>query len=253
MQDLFKVTIIVPVFNEVDNLDRIEMVFNAFFSTAIQKCKVLFIDDGSTDGSFEKIVTICKNNTSFEYLKFKQNQGLSSAIKAGFDYCNTALVGYIDADLQTYPEDFNLLLNEIESYDAVVGFRAKRKDTLNKKIQSKIGNTIRRTLINDEINDTGCPLKIIKTEVAQRIPFFKGMHRFIPALIKLQNGKIKQVPVQHRERVAGKSKFNIKNRSFGLLLDIFAYRWMRRRYINYEVDQKNIINLTLDINAKANA
>ena len=134
-----------------------------------------------------------------------------------------------------------MLLKEIEHYDAVVGFRAKRKDTLNKKIQSKIGNSIRRSLINDGIKDTGCPLKIIRTETARRIPFFKGMHRFIPALIQLQQGKVKQVPVQHRERIAGKSKFSIRNRSIGLLFDIFAYRWMRKRYINYTVDQSQFI------------
>ncbi len=241
MQDLYKITIIVPVYNEVDNLDRIESAFNQFFPSAVKKCKVLFVDDGSGDGSFEKIKTICQNNHSFEFIKFKENRGLSAAIKAGIDYCSTELVGYIDADLQTYPEDFNLLLNEIENYEAVVGYRAQRKDTINKKIQSKIGNTIRRTLINDGIKDTGCPLKVLKTDVARRIPFFKGMHRFIPALVKLQNGRVKQVPVQHRERVAGKSKFNIRNRSFGLLIDIFAYRWMHKRYINYEIQNKKLI------------
>ena len=241
MQNQYKITIIIPVFNEIDNLDRIESVFNDFFPRAIQKSKVLFIDDGSSDGSFEKIKTICKNNEGFEYLKFEQNCGLSSAIKAGIDHCNTELVGYIDADLQTYPEDFNLLLKEIKNYDAVVGFRADRKDTLNKKIQSKLGNTIRRSLINDGIKDTGCPLKVIKTETAKQIPFFKGMHRFLPALIQLQQGKVKQVPVQHRERIAGESKFSIRNRSIGLLFDIFAYRWMRKRYINYKVEKKQFI------------
>ena len=235
-------TIIVPVFNEVDNLDRLENVFNTFFSSAVEKCKVLFVDDGSTDGSFEKIQDICERNNSFEFIKFEQNSGLSTAIKAGFDHCNTALVGYIDADLQTYPEDFNLLLQEIGSYDAVVGYRSKRKDTLNKKLQSKLGNTIRRALINDGIIDTGCPLKVIRTKVAQRIPFFKGMHRFVPALIQLQKGSVKQIPVRHTERIAGKSKFSIRNRSFGLLLDAFAYRWMRKRYINYKVEKTKFIS-----------
>lgn len=242
MRNLYKMTIVIPVFNEVDNLDRIESVFTEFFLTATCKCKVLFIDDGSSDGSFEKIAAICKNNTSFEYLKFKQNKGLSAAIKAGINYCNTELWAYIDADLQTSPSDFNLLLKHINDYDAVVGFRSKRKDTLNKKIQSLIANSLRRALINDGIKDTGCPLKIIKSDMVKGLPFFNGMHRFIPALIQLQGGSVKQIEVSHTERIAGKSKFNIMNRSIGPLHDTFAFRWMRKRNIRYELDKKQLID-----------
>lgn len=242
MASSYKMTIVIPVFNEVENLDRIESVFNEFFSKCTHKCKVLFVDDGSSDGSFDKITTICKNNTAFEYLKFKQNKGLSAAIKAGIAYCNTELFGYIDADLQTSPDDFNLLLEHINDYDAVVGFRGKRQDTLNKKIQSLIGNSIRRALINDGIKDTGCPLKVIKSDVAKSLPFFGGMHRFIPALIQLQQGSVKQIKVSHNERIAGQSKFNILNRSFSLLVDVFAYRWMRKRYLNYEIEQQKLID-----------
>lgn len=236
----YKMTIIVPVYNEILNLDRIESVFTDYFAQSPVKSKVLFVDDGSKDGSFEKIVEICNRHPEqFEYLKFKQNRGLSTAIKAGIDYTNTTLIGYIDSDLQTTPFDFDKLLAFADDYEAVIGYRAKRKDTWSKKIQSLIANSIRRSLINDGIIDTGCPLKVIKTENAKKIPFFDGMHRFIPALIKLQNGKIKQLEVQHFERIAGTSKFNIFNRSIKPLQDTFAYRWMRSRYIHYEVEQEN--------------
>ncbi len=234
-------SIIVPVFNEEENLDRIEQTFKEYFAHSKTKSKVLFVDDGSTDGSFKKIEKICKVNPDFEYIKFKQNYGLSSAIKAGIDHCNTELVGYIDADLQTTPFDFDLLLQDIDQYDAVIGYRAKRKDTFNKKIQSLIANRIRRALINDGVIDTGCPLKVIRTDMAQKIPFFDGMHRFIPALILLEGGKIKQKEVRHYQRLAGKSKFNLFNRSIKPLQDAFAYRWMRSRYIRYEIE-KNTIN-----------
>ena len=236
----YRITIIVPVYNEVDNLDRIEKTFLDYFSQSNIKSKVLFIDDGSTDGSFNKIVEICKTKSDFEYIKFKNNFGLSTAIKAGIDYCSTELIGYIDADLQTTPYDFDILLEDIDKYDAVIGFRGERKDTLSKKVQSIIANSIRRALINDGIIDTGCPLKVIRTSVANKIPFFDGMHRFIPALIQLQGGTVKQVNVRHFERVAGKSKFNIFNRSIKPLQDAIAYRWMRSRYINYKVEQSDI-------------
>ncbi|MCK0130785.1 glycosyltransferase [Flavobacteriaceae bacterium F08102] len=231
----YRMTIIIPVYNEVDNLRRIESTFKDYFKQSKTKSKLLFIDDGSTDGSFEEISKICLNNPDFEFIKFKKNCGLSAAIKAGIDNITTELTGYIDADLQTTPFDFDLLLQDIDTHEAVIGYRGKRKDTLNKKIQSLIANSIRRGLINDGIIDTGCPLKVLQTETAKSIPFFKGMHRFIPALIKLQGGRVKQVKVQHFERIAGKSKFNIFNRSLQPLQDTFAYRWMRKRYINYEI------------------
>lgn len=236
----YRMTVIIPVFNEEENIDRVAQEFNTYFSQSKTKSKALFVDDGSSDSSFEKIKKICEDYSHFQYLKFKNNRGLSSAIKAGIDHIDTELIGYIDADLQTTPFDFDKLLEYIEDNDAVIGYRAKRKDTLNKKIQSKIANSIRRSLINDGIIDTGCPLKVIRTDVAKKIPFFDGMHRFIPALIKLQNGRIKQIEVQHFERVAGTSKFNLLNRSLKPLQDTFAYRWMRKRYINYDIEYDNL-------------
>jgi len=231
-------TIIVPIYNEIESLDRLEDVLKEYLPHASVKSEVLLIDDGSTDGSLEKIKTICEA-PEFNYLSFKENCGLSSAIKAGIDHCQTPLFAYIDADLQTTPYDFNTLLEHIESHDAVIGYRAKRKDTLSKKIQSRIANKIRRWLIDDGIIDTGCPLKVIKTDSIKRIPFFDGMHRFIPALILLESGNIKQIQVQHFEREAGESKFNIFNRSIRPLQDAFAYRWMKSRYISYEIAEPN--------------
>ncbi len=232
-----KMTIIVPVFNEVDNLDRIEKTFKEYFAQSKTKSKVLFVDDGSSDGSLGKIEKICDADSNFEFISFDRNYGLSTAIKAGIDTCATELTGYIDADLQTTPFDFDLLLEYIDNYAAVIGIRKKRKDTFSKRIQSLIANSIRRALINDGVIDTGCPLKVLKTNVAQKIPFFDGMHRFIPALIKLQGEEIKQIEVRHFERIAGKSKFNLLNRSIRPLQDAFAYRWMRSRYINYKIEK----------------
>lgn len=234
-----QMTIIVPVYNEVESLDRLASVLKDYMAQSETKSEVLFIDDGSNDGSLEKIKEI-STDPDFSYIRFKQNCGLSSAIKAGIDHCRTPLVGYIDADLQTTPYDFDRLLEEIDTHDAVIGYRAKRKDTLSKKIQSVIANSIRRFLIGDGIIDTGCPLKVIRTEMAQKLPFFDGMHRFIPALILLEEGKIKQIEVQHFEREAGESKFNIFNRSIRPLQDAFAYRWMKNRYIRYDIDQHNL-------------
>lgn len=236
----YEMTIIVPVYNEEDNLDRVYRTLTEYLNQSPTKSKVMFIDDGSTDKSFEKIEAICNESHLFEYLKLSENCGLSAAIKAGIDAITTPLIGYIDADLQTTPFDFDLLLNALDNYTMVIGFRGSRKDTLSKRLQSKVANFIRRTLINDGIIDTGCPLKIIRTEEAKRIPFFNGMHRFLPALILLQEGRVKQVKVQHFPRTAGESKFTIFNRSIKPLQDTFAYRWMRKRNIRYRVEKSKV-------------
>lgn len=234
----YEFTIVVPVYNEEENLRRVEAVLLTYIDTALKKTKILFVNDGSQDNSQEIIEQICNRNTDFSFLKFKNNCGLSAAIKAGFDEVNTPLVGYIDADLQTAPEDFNLLLEHIDSYDLVTGVRLLRKDTFVKNTSSTIANGIRRAFTQDGMDDTGCPLKVIKTEYAKNIPMFKGLHRFLPAMILLQNGKIKQVPVQHFPRIAGEAKYGLWNRLFGPLADCFAYLWMKKKYINYEIAKK---------------
>ncbi len=228
-------TILVPVYNEEDNLFRVELELTKYLKICPLKANILFINDGSSDNSQKLIEDICQANPLFSFIEFKENRGLSAAIKAGFDHVNSDLVGYIDSDLQTSPADFNLLLDEIDEFDLVTGVRSNRKDSFVKNISSTIANKIRRTFTHDGMDDTGCPLKIIKTDQAKKIPMFNGLHRFLPAMILLQNGKIKQVPIQHFPRIAGEAKYHLWNRLFGPLVDCFAYLWMKKKYINYNI------------------
>ncbi|MGK0323799.1 MAG: glycosyltransferase involved in cell wall biosynthesis, partial [Psychroserpens sp.] len=168
----FKITIIVPVFNEAGNLLRLEQELRYFIRDAPVTAMVLFINDGSTDQSQSIIESICDRNPEFNYIQFSKNAGLSAALKAGFEHTKTELIGYIDADLQTSPEDFNLLLEHIENYDLVTGVRQHRKDSALKKTSSIVANTVRRLFTKDGMDDTGCPLKIMKTEYAKGIPMF---------------------------------------------------------------------------------
>ncbi len=233
-------TIIIPIYNEEDNLLRVENELSNYIEKSSFLTKVLLVDDGSKDNSLKLIKEICQRNRSFEFITFEKNAGLSAAIKAGFDYTNTSWVGYIDADLQTSPEDFEKLIPYTKDFDLVTGVRSNRKDSFGKNLSSKIANGIRRSFTNDGMDDTGCPLKIIRTEMAKKIPMFSGLHRFLPAMILLQNGKVKQTPVNHFPRTAGESKFNMWNRLLGPLSDCFAYLWMKRKYINYQVKETNV-------------
>lgn len=236
----YKLTVIIPVYNEEDNIYSLEDKVGGFITESEYKVAGLFVNDGSSDDSMNRLKEVCERNKHFYYLDMKVNQGLSTAIKAGIDYVYSNLVGYIDADLQTDPFDFNLLFEFAHEYDMVTGIRIGRKDSFVKKMSSKIANGFRRKMTNDGIEDTGCPLKILKTDIAKRIPFFKGMHRFLPALVQMIGGRVKQVPVRHYPRVAGESKYHIANRLIGSLKDCFAFRWMKARYISYEVKNTNI-------------
>lgn len=237
----YRFTIIVPIYNEEDNIARLESTFAEYLPKCIEKACVLFVNDGSKDSSLKGIEEICSRNKDFYYISFDRNRGLSAAIKAGFDTCESPLVGYMDADLQTTPEDFNLLLPHAADYTLVSGIRARRNDSGSKRIQSKIANGFRRMMTGDTATDTGCPLKVMQTTYAKRIPMFKGMHRFFAALITLQDGgTFFETPVRHFPRTAGQSKFHLWNRLIGPFQDCFAFRWMRSRYINYHIAKDNI-------------
>ncbi len=235
---MYEFTIIVPVYNEEDNLDRVEKELSDYIKIASKKTKILFVNDGSKDNSQQIIERICTNNSDFTFISFKENRGLSAAITAGFQSADTELVGYIDSDLQTDPKDFNLLLEHIPTFDLVTGVRANRKDSFVKNMSSTIANGIRRAFTHDGMDDTGCPLKVIKTDFAKKIPMFKGLHRFLPAMVLLQNGKITQIPVKHFPRIAGEAKYGLWNRLIGPLIDCFAYLWMKKKYINFDIEKK---------------
>lgn len=239
----YKFTIIIPVYNEEDNVYTLEERLRAYLPSTHaggQPSCTLFVNDGSTDASPERIREICERNPHFYWLDLARNSGLSAAMKAGIDAAESEYVGYMDADLQTAPEDFDLLLPHMTEYEMTMGIRTGRKDSFVKNMSSRIANGFRRMMTHDGVEDTGCPLKVIRTAYAKRIPFFTGMHRFLPALIQLQGARVKQVPVRHFPRVAGKSKYHLWNRLVGPFLDCFAYRWMRKRYIDYRIGGTNL-------------
>jgi len=231
-------TVLVPVYDEEESLPQFVVEMNKFLEQTPVKTAVLFVNDGSRDGSLAILRDICARDSRYEFISLSQNRGLSTAIKAGVDHCRTTLVGYIDSDIQTTPLDFLEFFRFFPEFDMVNGIRAKRQDTLTKKLSSKIANTVRRTLINDGIQDTGCPLKIMKVEYARRLPLFHGMHRFLGALVQLQGGKVKQIPVRHFPRFAGTAKYNLWNRAWKPLVDTFGFRWIRSRWKNYEIGEQ---------------
>lgn len=230
--------ILVPIYNEEENIDILFKELRKFISEASIPTQVILINDGSTDASKELINNVCKKDKNFSSLHLDKNYGLSTALKAGIDQAQTTYVGYIDADLQTHPEDFHRLLKHRNEYEMVIGVRENRGDGFMRSLSSKIGNGVRQLFTRDAVHDTNCPLKIIRTENAKLLPAFNGMHRFFPALIQLQdNTKVKQVLVSHYPRTAGESKFGVGNRMFTGLIDCLAFVWIKKRYIQYRIEE----------------
>jgi len=233
-----KLTVVVPVFNEEESIPKLREELDKFLAAAGIATTVLFVNDGSRDNSQPLIDEICRRDPRYSSIRLDRNYGLSTAVKAGIEACRTSLVGYVDADVQTLPIDMLKFLPYFPEYDMVNGIRAKRRDKLVKRASSKIANAVRRLLINDNIEDTCCPLKILKTEFGARMPFFDGMHRFMPALVQLQGGRVKQVEVTHLPRYAGQAKYHLGNRLVRPFFDTLAFRWMRSRYIRYTILSK---------------
>ena len=228
-------TILVPLYNEEECIHSLFLAMNLFLVKSTVPTRVLFVNDGSTDGSADLIEKVCRHDHRYSFISLEKNSGLSTALKAGIDHSSTPFIGYIDADLQTVPSDFPLLMKHMYNYDLVTGYRANRKDTVVKRLSSLVANSFRQWLLHDDIIDTGCPLKIMRADVAKQMPFFKGMHRFIPDMVTLLGGTVKQVPVHHFPRYAGKAKYNLLNRMIGPLVDALIFRWMQRNAIHYHV------------------
>lgn len=236
----YYLTVVVPVYNEEESLERLFEALSTYQHKSSVKVCFLFVNDGSSDRSLEIIKSKVSSLKGFYYISLQQRCGLTGALKAGFNCSQTKWTGYIDADLQTFPDDFELLLDRRHEGDLICGIRAKRQDSLSKKIQSRLANKIRNAITHDGFSDTNCPLKIIKTELAQSLPLFSGMHRFLPALTLLYGKKAVAITVRHQERKQGTSKFNFFNRAFAGAFDLIAFIWMRRRFVAPVVGENNI-------------
>lgn len=234
-----KYSLVIPLNNEAENIvalvDEIEPVMKRIG----EPWELICIDDGSTDSTLHLLKAMTKIKPHLRIIAFTKNFGQSSAFDAGFKAAKGDYVITMDGDRQNDPTDIPKLISHLEGVDMVCGKRAKRKDPPFKKIISRIANAIRSRLCNDGVSDTGCSLKIYRTECLKKIVMYQGMHRFLPALFAIEGFKVKEVDVNHRQRTHGKTKYNIFNRSLNTLSDLFAVRWMRKRKLNYEVKQKN--------------
>ena len=224
------VSVIVPLFNEEESIS----ILQTELSGALKDFdyEILFVDDGSVDRTVERI----ESGTNVRLIRFERNAGQSAAIYAGLEAARGRTAVLIDGDLQNDPADIPKLLAEIErGADLVCGYRAQRKDTVVKRLTSWIANTVRSRFTKDGVRDTGCTLKAMRCECVGALVPFKGMHRFIPALVKGAGYRLVEIPVNHRARRFGQSKYGLGNRALRATIDMFGVRWLLSRRLNYKV------------------
>ncbi|HHT9136949.1 MAG TPA: glycosyltransferase family 2 protein [Candidatus Wunengus sp. YC60] len=230
------ISIIIPLYNEVDNIEPLgHSIIKAMQG---RNYEVVFVDDGSTDGSPKKLDEWCAQHTNFHTLHFKKNAGQTAAMDAGFKHAAGKFVVSMDADLQNDPADIPKLLEKLNTYDMVCGWRQKRNDPWIKRISSKVANCIRNKLSREDIRDTGCSLKAYRRECLGHIKLYNGMHRFLPTLFKMEGFTVTEIVVNHYPRKFGKSKYGISNRAFRAFADLLVVRWMKKRKLNYEVENE---------------
>jgi glycosyltransferase involved in cell wall biosynthesis len=232
------ISVVVPAYNEVECLRPFTAELLEVMRGIGQEFEVIFIDDGSRDGTRELMHQLADEHAEVHFIGFKENRGQTSAMAAGFARARGDIVVTLDADMQNDPHDIPRLIEELDEHDVVCGWRRERHDNLVRRVSSKVANYVRNSLSNEAIKDVGCSLKAYRKECLENIKLYEGMHRFLPTLFRLEGYSITEVPVKHRPRALGDSKYNIRNRIVRAFLDLLAVKWMKRRYIRYEIEEE---------------
>jgi len=230
-----ELSVILPVFNERENLPPLlEELQRALHATA-RTFEILLVDDGSTDGSAGVVRAAALASPDVTGILFERNAGQSAALAAGFRIARGEVLITMDADGQNDPADIPALLAALGPVDVVSGIRSRRADGWRRRASSAIANSVRRAVLGDHIVDTGCSLKAYRRRVIEGIPFFVGAHRFLAGICEIRGARIAQIPVHHRPRRHGVSKYGVGNRLVRGLRDLIGVRWLRSRLVQFRI------------------
>jgi dolichol-phosphate mannosyltransferase len=232
-----ELSIVVPVYNEEESLPLLWPEIRQVLDPSGLAYEVIFVDDGSHDRSAEIIRDFRAQDSRVRLIKLKVNAGETAATDAGFRAVRGRYVVVMDADLQNDPHDIPLLLAHLDQWDAVTGWRVNRAagDSWVRRLSSRIGNRVRNALSQETIQDSGCTFRAFRRECLRDLVLYRGFHRFIPTLLRMRGFRVIEVPVKHRARRFGVSKYGIGNRALRAFVDLLAVRWMKDRQLRYEI------------------
>jgi glycosyltransferase involved in cell wall biosynthesis len=233
-------SVVFPVYNEAENLPILLDEIARALEGKPWTFEIVAVDDGSTDDSLAVLRELRAKYPMLRVLTFAKNSGQTAALDAAWRAARGTFVVSLDADLQNDPADIPAMMRKLEesSADMVIGVRVNRNDTWSRRMQSKIGNGVRNWITNDRITDTGCSLKLVRREAVDRVKLYTGMHRFLPTLVRMQGYRVIEMPVNHRARKFGVSKYGAMNRAMRGLTDCLAVRWMSKRLLQYQVTEE---------------
>ena len=230
-------SIIVPVYDEEDSLSPLWTELREVLDRLGLAFEVIFVDDGSRDRSAEIIRGFREADARVRLVRLKENGGETAATDAGFKAARGRRVVVMDADLQNDPRDIPTLLSHLDHWDVATGWRVQRAqgDGLVRRVSSRIANGLRNWVSDESIHDSGCTFRAFRRECLRGLVLYRGFHRFIPTLLKMRGYRVIEVPVSHRPRRFGRSKYGVLNRAVVAAADLLAIRWMKARLLRYEV------------------
>ena len=233
------VSVVVPVYDEQDSLEPLHRELDAALAGVAGGVELIFVDDGSGDGSRVRLRALAAKDPRVRVLALDRNHGQTAALDAGFRAARGDVIVTLDADGQNDPRDIPKLLAELGRAEVVNGVRVGRRDGWLRRVSSRVANGVRNRVTGESVTDVGCSLRAMRAEPLRRVKLFRGAHRFLPTLLRLEGARVVEVPVSHRPRRSGRSKYGIRNRLFTGVVDLLAVRWMQARALRYDVREED--------------
>jgi dolichol-phosphate mannosyltransferase len=230
-----EISAVIPVYNELESLPSLLDELDSVLRSTGRSYEVILVDDGSVDGSGAWIEDRARRDPSIRGVLLEANVGQSDALAAGLTASRGRIIVTLDADGQNDPSSIPALLVALENADVVSGVRTPRADSWTRRASSRIANAVRRVAIGDSITDVGCSLKAYRRGALEGLPLFVGAHRFLPALCQFRGARVAEVPVRHRPRRYGMSKYGVGNRLFRGIRDVVGVRWLKARMLRHKV------------------
>ena len=234
-----EISVVVPAYNEAENLPEFLAELRAALDTIGRPAEILLVDDGSDDGTPALLARERARDPRLRPLRLEVRSGQSAALAAGLGRARGTVIVTLDADLQNDPADLPRVLAALENADVVSGIRANRHDDWLRKLSSRIANATRRAVIGDRITDIGCSFKAYRREALEGLPMFVGVHRFLPALCVFRGSRLAEVPLTHRPRRHGVSKYGVHNRLWRGITDLVGVSWLKSRLIRVRLREED--------------